>query len=192
MYLKAFLLMLVCFSATANNWHLDKNFSKLNFTTVKNNAIGENHQFRQFDMLVKSDGSFEVTINLDSVDTAIEIRDQRIKQHVFKTDKKVIATLKGEVDLNAFLESKQALSSLSTTATLLLAGHKTEILVEITAQRVNAETMRIVSSSPVLLSAKKLKLVEGFDKLQELAGLQSIDYIVPVTFDFTLKKVVSI
>jgi len=166
-------------------WSLDATQSELHFSSTKNGDITEKHQFRNFDAAVGAEGNFSLSIDLTSVDTGIEIRDERMQKHLFMTDKTPKATITGKItskDLPAKSKTK------TMNAKLDLAGNTTDIEAEVTLTRINAETIKVETAKAIVLSAETLGLKAGVDKLQDIAGLNSISDEVPVTFSFTMKK----
>ena len=180
------LLLAASISAQANNWVIDKELSQLNFTSIKNNSVGENHHFKSFSGSLNKDGTFELIIDMTSVNTHIDIRDQRLKEHAFQTNKFPTATIQGVLD---FIVEDTLVYSEQISATITLAGITSTIKARVTIDATNEEMFRVTSYHPILLSTDALKLSQGIEKLQKLAGLRSIDTVVPVTFDFYLKKV---
>ena len=166
-------------------WSLDSQQSELHFSSTKNGDITENHQFKRFDAVVGIEGNFILSVDLTSVDTGIEIRDERMQKHLFMTDKTPKAVITGQItskDLPADSKTK------TMAAELDLAGNKVDVEAEVTITRIDAETLKVETAKPIVLSAENLGLKAGVDKLQEIAGLNSISDEVPVTFTFTMKK----
>ena len=76
-------LLLAATSANAA-WQLDGERSALSFVSTKAINIAEVHRFGELSGGVDADGMVNVSINLDSVDTAIELRDDRMKEMLFE------------------------------------------------------------------------------------------------------------
>ena len=92
------LVLSLCLSTSAiANWQVDNDKSTLNFTSVKKNSIGEIHSFKQLSGMVSKAGAVKFAIDLTSVATGIEIRDQRMKSFLFETDKFATATFAGQI-----------------------------------------------------------------------------------------------
>ncbi|AOE50795.1 YceI family protein [Kangiella sediminilitoris] len=175
--------------AAQAGWVVNPEWSEINFISIKNDTVGESHQFRSFDGNLSESGKLELTIDLNSVDTQIDIRDQRMKKHLFKTEQYPTATVTADI-APEFLEGLEGTSPVKypLQATLSLGESSVTVETEVTVQPANDHMIRVTNSKPLLLSAKSLGLVEGINKLQEIAGLQSIDHVVPVTFDISLSK----
>ncbi|WP_223670129.1 YceI family protein [Kangiella shandongensis] len=170
-------------------WTVDPQQSEINFISVKNDAVGETHHFKTFSGDLTDAGKLSITIDLNSVDTGIEIRDQRLKEYLFDTEQFPAATLNAEIE-PAFIGSLEGTNPVKypLQATLSIAGNSVLLNTEVTVQPISTQTLRVTNSKPILLSAKALGVVEGVNKLREIAGLKSIDYVVPVTFDISLQQ----
>ena len=68
------------------DWTLDNERSIVNFISIKNASIGEVHRFRSLAGSVSDDGAVRLVIDLDSVETLIPIRNQRMRELLFETD----------------------------------------------------------------------------------------------------------
>ena len=64
------------------DWTLDADQASLQFVTVKATDILEVHHFGELAGSVSADGAAEVTITLDTVSTNIDIRDERMREHL--------------------------------------------------------------------------------------------------------------
>lgn len=169
-------------------WTIDNETSHLHFVSVKNNTIGEVSTFETLKGHLSGNGQFALEILLDSVNTGIEIRDQRMKEHLFDSKTNVAFIVNGSFDLAKIEDQKAGNSSQHTLeATIQLGSDTVDIKAPVTIQTLADHQLRVTSVSPVVISTSSLKLDGGVDKLKSLAGLRSIDRVVPVTFDLYLK-----
>ncbi|MBD3653437.1 YceI family protein [Kangiella sp.] len=169
-------------------WTIDNDASQLHFVSVKNNAIGEVSTFETLKGHLSGNGQFALEILLDSVNTGIEIRDQRMKEHLFNSETNVAFIVNGSFDLEQLKEQKAGTSSQHTLEAAIQLGNETvDITAPVTIQTLPDDQLRVTSASPVIIEVSSLKLDKGVDKLKSLAGLRSIDRVVPVTFDLYLK-----
>lgn len=169
-------------------WTIDNETSHLHFVSVKNNTTGEVSTFETLKGHLSGNGQFALEILLDSVNTGIEIRDQRMKEHLFDSKTNVAFIVNGSFDL-AKIESQTAGNSSQhiLEATIQLGSDTVDIKAPVTIQTLADHQLRVTSVSPVVISTSSLNLDSGVDKLKSLAGLRSIDRVVPVTFDLYLK-----
>ena len=63
-------------------WILDNDASTLTFTSIKAGTVAETHTFGELAGSIGADGNASLVIDLDSVDTGIEIRDRNVPVQV--------------------------------------------------------------------------------------------------------------
>lgn len=180
-------LMLSSASAFAN-WVVDSENSRVNFISVKNETVSENHHFAQLSGELNKEGEFSLTINLDSVQTNIAIRDERMRKFVFETSK--FPEVKVSADTSELLKSLDGQTSaqgLVPTTYSLHGQEKTEQVI-VRAVKMGNGGLMVSSVMPILVNPSEFGLTAGIDKLQELAGLSSITRTVPVSFVLTLHE----
>ncbi len=188
----------LCFSAAAllltsvsanSAWLVDGDNSKLNFISTKKEHVVEVHKFDRISGQLNDKGEFSTTIDLNSVNTLIPIRNERMKAHLFETDKFATATLSAKLDLSR-LNTLKAGETYSDTseAVLDLHGVKLPIRVSYSVIATSEGGFYVTSNEAILIDSRKFALKAGVDKLLELAGLPSIGYTVPVTFALQLVK----
>ncbi len=166
-------------------WLLEPNSSQINFVTIKNQHIAENHRFKQFSGQVIGDQVL-ITIKLASVDTNIAIRDQRMRDHLFSVINYPEATYKAQLDSQAITAMKIGSSQrLEVKGEVNLHGFRQSVATEVMIAKLSENTLQVTSVQPMLIRAKDFALVEGINKLQQLAGLNSIAYTVPLNFSLT-------
>ncbi len=164
--------------------------SRLNFVSVKNNAVAEVHRFRELSGVFESDGRFSLQVNLASVDTAIPIRDQRMKELLFEVEKNPYATISGVLNpltQTALTEAAGAAATVDLAAELRLGELVTPLNVQVLVGSSDAG-LRVSTAAPFVLSVNQLGLSAGVEALRDIAGLQSISPAVPVTFHLFFKR----
>ncbi|AUD77949.1 YceI family protein [Kangiella profundi] len=175
-------------ASEGQEWVVDNETSHLHFVSVKNNTIGEVSTFETLKGHLSGNGQFALEILLDSVNTGIEIRDQRMKEHLFNSKTNIAFIVNGQFNLDKIKGQALGQSSHHTLqATIQLGNDTVDIQAPVTIQTLADEQLRVTSVKPVVIATSSLKLDGGVDKLKSLAGLRSIDRVVPVTFDLYLK-----
>ena len=171
-------------------WSLDNSSSRLSFVSTKAQAAAEVHKFGTLDGRVDENGKVTLTVELDSVDTAIEIRDTRMREMLFETDSYPTATLVASIDMAA-LENLEvgASTDMVTEGQLQLHGTTVSLTVNMTVARLGESRVMAVSRSPLIVNASQVGLLDGVERLREVAGLPSISPAVPVTFVLAFDKV---
>jgi len=187
-FLLAAATLLIFCNANAD-WTLSNEKSLVSFISVKKGDVAEIHYFRQLEGGVDSDGRVTLSIELASVDTAVEIRDKRMRELLFETDVFPTATLSTRVDigkLNALEPGATAIESIK--GELELHGQKQELQTDLIFARLDETRILVASYKPMVIDAGKYALVEGINKLREIAGLPSISNAVPVSLVLTFQS----
>jgi polyisoprenoid-binding protein YceI len=153
--------------------------SQVQFVSIKNNTIGEVSHFETIAGTVTDAGEVEVRVALDSVETNIGIRNERMKKMLFEVGLYPEAVITAQLDADAVA----ALSSGGLTNVALkidLHGQtvtkEAQLNVSVTDQGASATT-----TQPILLNAAEFGLEGGVTALQEVAGLNAISRVIPVT-----------
>lgn len=176
-------------AVTEGAWTLDGAASELSYVTIKSGEIAELNSFETLSGSIAADGAATIEIDLASVETGVDIRNERMRDIFFVVADNPSATVTAQIDPAAF-ESLAVGASADTTldGKLSLKGAEMPFQSEITVTRVGADRVLAVSDAPVIVDAARLDLVEGLGQLQELAGLPSITPVVPVTFALTFER----
>ena len=153
--------------------------SQVQFVSIKNNSIGEVSHFETLAGTVTDAGEVEVRVALGSVETNIGIRNERMKKMLFEVGLYPEAVITAQLDA----EAGAAMSDGGVASVALLIDlhgqtvTKDALLnVAVTDQGVTATT-----TQPILLTASEFGLEGGVAALQEVAGLNAISRVVPVT-----------
>ncbi|WP_418358995.1 MULTISPECIES: YceI family protein [Shewanella] len=180
---------LLSFQAMAGDWQVNQDHSRISFISVKKNDIAEVHHFKQVSGQLTDSGAFSLSINLNSVDTGIQIRDERMQTILFEVAQfpqlKVNATINPQL-----LFGMKAGDTLTTqvNATVELHGKKQAKTIDVLVAKLSDNKLVISSFAPILVQADEFNLVAGVEKLREIAGLPSISLAVPVSFVLTLAQ----
>jgi polyisoprenoid-binding protein YceI len=171
-------------------WQLDSGSSAVNFVSIKNDSVAENHRFGSLSGDISADGAVTLTIVLDSVDTGIEIRDQRMREVLFETVKFPAATVSARVD-PAILKSAPAGDTVSVDLPIKLALHgiEKELVIPVLVVGDAGGSLQVFTPRPVLLNAGDFGLAAGIAALQQIAGLQAISTAVPVSVHLVFSPV---
>ncbi len=170
-------------------WTVDSDASRLNYVSVKSGEVAENNHFTGLSGSVAPDGAATVEIDLATVSTGVDIRNERMREIFFNVAEFPKATITAQVDPESF----EALAVGESTTqplkgTLSVRDAETSIDTEVDVTRVANDRVLVVSKEPVIVYADALELTEGLAQLQELAGLPSITPAVPVTFSIAFER----
>lgn len=186
------LLLILCliFSGMAwADWELDNTESVINFVSIKNSSVGETHSFGSLSGAIGANGEAQLSIALDSVDTLIEIRDERMRELLFETVKFPAARISAQVDPALLAEAAGGETVvIDLPVTLTLHGVEKALTVSLVAVGENDGRLRVLTSRPVVINAADFGLGGGVKALQEIAGLQAISDAVPVSLQLLFVK----
>lgn len=165
---------------SAESWTLNGEASHVAFGSVKKDTVGEIHSFSGLSGTAMPDGTVSVEIDLTSVETLIDIRNERMQEHVFKGSPK--AMINATIDMAEVSGLAVGASSVvEATGTVSLAGTDLEIDTEMFVLRVSESQVLVTSNDMIMLSTADMGLTAGIDKLMELAKLPGITRVSPVT-----------
>lgn len=171
-------------------WTLVGPESMVSFVSVKAGDIAEAHWFKEVSGSIDDDGSASVVIQLASVDTMIPVRDERMREMLFKTDAFPTATLSTRIDMQAMSGIEQGRTRTMATELMLdLNGQEVPLTAEVAVSHAGDSTYIVSSRKPIILNAASVGLIDGIEALREVAGLPSISKAVPVSFVLTFKPV---
>lgn len=161
---------------------LDAEHSSVSFVSVKNKDISEVHTFGSIRGSISAAGTVQVSIDATSLDTGIQIRDERMREHLFAVADFPSIDIQAQVDLATL---KLGAQRLQLPATLTLVGKQLDIQLDVLV--VSTESGLTVSSvKPVVIYAAQAGLTAGIDKLAELANVR-IGLSTPVSFALSFK-----
>lgn len=175
------LLLLGLSSHAFAGWKLVNNLSTLNFLSVKNDAVIEQHYFRNISGSISDTGEVKIIIDLTSVDTKISIRDERMKKELFNTEAFPLTTLTAQVE-PALLAGIAPGKTQPAEVEFVLDLHGSKQPLTARLQLTGLENGGVLVSTvwPVEVKSNLFGLDKGIAVLQEIAGLNSILLNVPV------------
>lgn len=170
-------------------WFLIKQDSRVNFASIKKGNVGEVHHFDTLKGSIDENGKVSVSIDLSSVQTYVDIRNERLKQFLFETAKFPVATITTLVEPAQFesLGIGQKAST-STEVTLTLHGVSQKIQAGLEVFKLDKNRVLVIPSEMIMLDASAYGMGPGIEKLKELAKLDSISSAVPVGFYFVFER----
>ncbi len=173
----------------AGDWTVEADESRLSFVTIKSGLVAEAHKFTGLSGSVSADGAAELTIDLTSVETGLDVRDQRMREFLFETASFPSAKVTAQLDPDIFVPLKIGETIIQTVdATVDLHGMQSPVIAELAVTRTAEDKVQVATASPIIVEASAFDLGDGVEKLRELAGLPSITEAVPVTFSITFTR----
>lgn len=171
------------------DWTLDPERSAVTYVTIKSTNIPENNHFKEMRGQIDATGQVVVTLMLDSVETLVPIRNERMREILFDTANYKDAELKARIDPKA-LESLPVgqIQRMAAEGQLTLHGQSQTLTLSMMVGRLDADTLMVAGTEPLLIEASKFGLSESVEKLRAIAGLPSISEAVPVVFVVTFTQ----
>mgnify|MGYP001457377362 FL=1 len=182
--IQTFLVFLLALPSIAfSDWELVNDDSHLNFVSFKAVDFAEIHSFKEMSGSIDSNGKANLVINLDSLETLIPIRNERMRNLLFETQIFPTANFYLQVDLDKYLNlSIGDFRNKEVKGRLLLKNKDIETRVKFKVTRLAKDIFIVSSTEPVILNVENLGLTEGLESLRTVAGLPSISKSVPVSF----------
>jgi len=170
-------------------WHLLPAQSHLSFISVKKGTMVETHSFGKLSGTVGVDGVTSVAIALDSVQTNIDIRNERMRTYLFETDKFPLAKISTKIDMMQFTAMTIGeRRNISQNIIVKMHGKTADFDVDLIITRLGINKIAVDSQSPVVVGIENFAMQDGVDKLRELASLPSITPEIPVNFSLAFER----
>ena len=170
----------VSLSAQAN-WYLDGESSRLSFITTQNANIADVHRFLVLHGKVDRKGLAQLRIEMDSVNSAVPLRDERMRDVLFDFKHVPEAQITTQIDLQPINDlASGAQLELKLPVTVSLRGKQHTYEAELLATRLDERRFQVVTLEPLMLQAEDFGLQPELETLRKLAGLSAISFSVPV------------
>lgn len=171
-------------SADPIAYNLDASKSSLHYVTTKQTHAVETNHFDTLSGSISQEGVATLTIDLNSVETNIDIRNERMRDIVFETDVfSSLGTVTLPVDLDGLNTMEIGTSDTQTiTADMNLHGVDAVVTTDVVITKLSASNLLVQSVTPMLIEADTFNLIPGIEALREIANLEVISYTVPVNF----------
>ena len=170
----------VSLSAQAN-WYLDGESSRLSFITTQNANIADVHRFLVLHGKVDRKGLAQLRIEMDSVNSSVPLRDERMRDVLFDFKHFPEAQISAQIDLQPINDlASGAQLELRLPVTVSLRGKQHTYEAELLATRLDERRFQVVTLEPLMLQAEDFGLQPQLETLRKLAGLSAISFSVPV------------
>ena len=184
---------LLAISLTINpgraDWILDMENSSLSYGSIKKNSVGESNSFHRLDGRITDQGDITLLIDLASVETWVDIRNARMKEFFFETDKFPMGELRGRVDMANFEKLRiGGQQAVEVSFDLDLHGFQQTFDAQLVVLRLSEKNVVVIPGDIIFLDAEKFNLLPGLEKLKKLAKLPSISSSVPISFYLTFNQ----
>lgn len=172
-------------AAGAASWTLDPAASSLSYQSIKKNTVVETNKIRNLTGTIAPDGLATVSIDLNSVDSGIDIRDVRMRYLFFETFKFPLATVSVKLDPAAFadLPTKRRMK-INLPFTLDLHGLTKELRADVVVTMITDSAVSVASDGPIAIKVADFGLGPAIEKLEEAGNVTNIVPEASVSFDF--------
>ena len=178
-------MILLLVSAPAwSNWEVAGG-SVVQFISIKNNAVGELNRFESVVGTVTDEGQVDIRVALDTVETNVGIRNDRMKALLFEVGLFPEATITAQLAPSAVSATQS--HTVETRLTIDLHGQVVQRAATLQIAP-NEQGLSVVSVEPILLTASEFGLESGVAALQSIAGLNAISRVIPVTVNLQLVR----
>ena len=172
----------------AGGWVLDPTASELRVTSIKKGNLAETSTFASFGGTIEEDGAAEIRIQMESIDTKIDLRNVRMRFlffESFKFPEAVIATRISPAAIADLAQTRRKAVDLSYALTIrgITAQRTDRVMLTL----MDDNTVAVATAGPIYIKLSDFDLENGRQKLQEAANVD----IVPlgtVTFDFLFRR----
>ena len=180
-------LLLLITQATLADWRLTA-ASKVGYVSIKNNVIAEHNYFSGVTGSLNKKGQLKVSIDLSTVETQVDIRNQRMRDLFFEVMQYPQAVVTAQLDMQELAQVESG-APLELVKPFTLSLHGVESTAEAHLRIVSVGGRAWVSTvRPILISAADFGLEGGVAALRKIAGLEAIAAVVPVSVNLKLVK----
>ena len=176
-----FLLLAGAALSARADWYLDGESSRLSFVSTKNANVSEVQRFLVLHGKVDPEGLAQVEVELESINSGIPLRDERMRKELFQIDRFPDAMITTKIDLRPINDlAPGAQLELRLPLMVDLHGKQHEYQAELLATRLDDRRFQVVTLEPLVINAEDFDLAPGLETLRKLAGLSAISLSVPV------------
>ena len=186
-------LVLAASGATANQsleggWTVEPDSATVTFLSIKQHDVMELSSFSGIHGQIDAAGVATVTIDLESVDTGIELRDVRMRAFLLETDTFPVANITATItdEMLADLSdtgSKEIILPFNLDLHGMVVSREVSVVVTLHGER----RVSIISNEPIFLHLADFDLLRGIAALEEAAGV-TIAPITGVLFNVSFQR----
>jgi polyisoprenoid-binding protein YceI len=170
-------------------WQLNGAQSDIVFVSVKNGDVAEVSRFGTLSGSVTATGQAELTVSADSVETYVDIRNERLRDIFFEVSQFPEITVTADLDPAAFETlaiGEETAAELALTVSL--HGEIRTVYAPVRVVRSGTDQVRVISSEPALVDARDFALEAAVDALAGIANLDSITPVFPVSAHLVFER----
>jgi polyisoprenoid-binding protein YceI len=179
-------------SSSAQSWSIDNNQSTLNFVTTKAGqqgvaGISENQTFKRYSGGIDAQGKVALLIDLSSVDTGVDIRDERLRTMLWNVKATPQATFTAQLSSETLKAvGASGVQNIELNGQLQMAGQTKPVVANVRVSRLASNQLLVVTRQPILINANDYGLRPGVEAMREVMGLNFLAGSAPVSFTLVL------
>lgn len=174
-------------------WDIQLADSSLTFTTTKSGAAGvggaiETSRFQKFKGGLDAQGRIQLQIDLRSVDSGIQIRDERLQTLLWKVNVHPTVQFSAQIapDKLKLINAGQGTVPLTVDGQLSMSGQTVPIKAQLTVVSMKG-ALSVSTREAIVIDAKDFGLATGVEALRAIVGLNFLSTSAPVSFNLALK-----
>ena len=168
------------------DWVLNAGQSHIHMQTEKLEGVVEKHGFTSIEGNISRNGDASIKIDLNTLDTGVDLRNVRMRFLLFETFKFPTAEITAKLDKSKLAEiATRTRVSYTLAARVNLHGIVKEFEIPVTISRVNDTTVTVSTIRPVVVGADTFDFMRGITKLSDAMGGIRIVPESSITFDLT-------
>ena len=152
-------------------------------------GIEEVQGFKQVGGSVGDDGKLQFNVDLASVETNIPLRNDRLKDLLFKVADYPQAVFTGSVDVHRFDALRVGASTdVELAGQLTIAGQSRPLNANLRVVKLAANALLVGTRTPVVVNLKDYGLQDGVEALRSVMNLNVLASSAPVSFSVVLRS----
>jgi polyisoprenoid-binding protein YceI len=178
-------------ASAARPWEVDLQGSSLSFITTKAGAAGvggiaEVSRFKRFSGGMDVSGKVTLNVDLASVDTGIEIRDDRLRTLLWNVKATPQAVFSAQLPANVVQQAGAAGQPIEVQGELRLVGQAKPVSASLNVTRVAGDKLLVTTRNPVVINSNDFGLRDGVEALRASVGLNFLSSSAPVHISLLL------
>jgi polyisoprenoid-binding protein YceI len=176
------------------DWKVDSKSSDFHFVTTKAGASGtttitEVQHFKDIDGSVADDGKITFNVQTASVETLVPLRNDRLREILFKSAGFPVATFSGVVSLADIKKLKAGdMMDVDVPGTLELVGISKAITAKLRVVRLSGNRLLAATRESLVINANDYGLQSGVEALRTVMGLNVLSPGAPVDVSVVLTQ----
>lgn len=181
-------------STPARGYSVETSQSHVGFTTTKSGAAGvggivDTMQFKRYSGGVDAAGKIVLQIDLASIDSGIEIRDDRMRHLLWNVRATPHAIFTAQLPAGVLGQITHPVQDIDLEGQLQMAGQTRPVKASLKVGRLNDRRLWVATRQPIVVNANDFGLRAGVEALRESVGLHFLGSSASVSLNLTLRSI---